>query len=484
MIVIGLFLIVLVAGVVYAFFEFRITLGYLRFRSLLKSARAGVQRTVPLPHVPHVTVQLPLYNERVSAVQLIRAVAAFDYPRDRFTIQVLDDSDDETTAMVAAVLEELESQGYDCQHVRRGTRAGWKAGALAHGLTLSNSEFVAIFDADFEPDPDFLRRILIDLTIFDAPDVAFFQARWSHINPDRNLLTQVQALYLDRHFFVQKPLVVYEHGTTFFNGSAGVWRRAAIDDAGGWSATTLSEDMDVSFRAALRGWRGAYDLRIAARSEIPEHMLAFKQQQRRWSMGSAQCTRELGLQVLRSPRLEHRADDIFVLAGYVFHPLLLAMALLWPWLVLAEPPAALFTAIQVMVALSQSVAVLGFTVTLLASGQRLTLAGLRSIALTIVLGMGLCVNNTVGFLTGLFKAPSSFERTPKHYGESNVDHYRMDLHWTFYLEIALLVYFAFSIILLIVHGHYVFLAPYLLWVGAMVFMLVGQLAPQSAPATT
>jgi cellulose synthase/poly-beta-1,6-N-acetylglucosamine synthase-like glycosyltransferase len=216
---------------------------------------------------PRVLVQLPVYNEPRVVARLIDAVCALDWPREALAVQVLDDSTDETTDLARAAVEAARARGVDASFVHRAQRAGYKAGALAHGLTLSDAPYVAVFDADFVPTPDFLRSAL---PLFEAgPRVACVQGRWTHLNREQSFLTRAQAVAIDAHFCVQQLARASGAGLVNFNGSAGIWRRAAIDDAGGWSAATLTEDLDLSFRAHLRGWQLVFDPTLTAPAELP-----------------------------------------------------------------------------------------------------------------------------------------------------------------------------------------------------------------------
>ena len=239
-------------------FLFGINLLYLTVRALrLPRSPSGAPRLFPLNgvEVPHVCVQVPVYNERYVAERVIDAVCQLDWPRDRLEVQVIDDSNDDTPEIVARCAERWRRAGVAITHVRRDGRTGYKAGALGHGLTLTDAELVAVFDADFVPAPDFLRRTVPALA---DPRVGFVQARWGHLNEEFSLLTYLQSLMTDFHFLVEQAVRPRCGYLTNFAGSAGVWRRAAIDDAGGWSGATLTEDLDLSYRAQLRGWRAVY----------------------------------------------------------------------------------------------------------------------------------------------------------------------------------------------------------------------------------
>ncbi len=296
--------------------------------------RAGRQPTrepAPAGPLPRVTVQLPIYNELYVSERIIAAACRLDYPAALLQIQVLDDSTDETTALVAGAVRRARASGVDISHVRRAGRAGFKAGALAHGLATATGEFVAIFDADFVPEPDFLRRAVAH---FDAPDVGFVQARWGHLNPGHSWLTRLQALAIDAHFMVE------QHGRGLrghwfnFNGTAGIWRRTAIEDAGGWTADTLTEDLDLSYRAHLRGWRGRYARDLVAPAELPAHMAGFRRQQHRWARGSLECAVKLLPAIWRADaRLAIKAQATAHLLGYGVHLLLFVLTVIYPLVV-------------------------------------------------------------------------------------------------------------------------------------------------------
>lgn len=275
---------------------------------------------------PAVTVQLPLYNEALVAARLIDACADLQYPVDRFEIQVLDDSTDTTTGIVQERVAHWQRRGVAISHIRRDRRDGYKAGALQHGLASTRSDLIAIFDADFIPASDFLLRMVPS---FDDPEVGMVQARWAHQNEDHSLLTKLQAFGLDAHFAVEQHVRNALGLFINFNGTAGIWRRACIDDAGGWRADTLTEDLDLSYRAQLRGWRFVYRPDVAVPAELPEHINAFRTQQFRWTKGAAQTA------LLTLPRLWQsdeplsvKAEGTFHLTAHAAYPFVLLVALL------------------------------------------------------------------------------------------------------------------------------------------------------------
>ena len=276
---------------------------------VLKKKRLGKKKgAVGAPRVPkalgapppRVTIQLPLYNERYVVLRLLEAVLCIDYPKDRLEIQVIDDSTDDTTARIRSYLARLPKETRSVvHHLRRGSREGYKAGALRSALSSAKGEFLALFDADFVPPKDFLRRML---PYFDSPDVGFVQARWGHLNAAKNWLTRLQAFGLDAHFVIEQEGRHQKGYFTNFNGTAGLWRKSCVEDAGGWHADTLTEDLDLSYRAQLKGWRSRYVEEVVCPAELPLLMPSVKMQQLRWNKGAAQNFRKHIFSVLRSKR--------------------------------------------------------------------------------------------------------------------------------------------------------------------------------------
>lgn len=378
-----------------------------------RARRDPPRRPAPPLACPAVTVQLPVYNERLVVERLIGAVAALDYPAGLLEIQVLDDSTDDTSALAAAAVARYRARGVDIAHVRRAGRAGFKAGALAGGLERARGELVAVFDADFVPPPDFLRRTVPH---FADPRVGMVQARWGHLNRDRSALTRAQSVLLDAHFLL-------EHRTRCggglffnFNGTAGVWRRACIVDAGGWSHDTLTEDLDLSYRAQLAGWRFVFDPDVVAPAELPDDMEALKSQQRRWAKGSIQAARKLLPRLLASPLPPRvKLEAALHLTVNVAYPLLLALALLPPpaLVVATLVPPSLAWALQAgTVLLGVLPAGLFLAAGQVASGGRAARIA-RDVAAALALGVGLSVNNARAVLEGLGPRLGEWERTPK-----------------------------------------------------------------------
>jgi cellulose synthase/poly-beta-1,6-N-acetylglucosamine synthase-like glycosyltransferase len=361
---------------------------------------------------PVVTVQLPLYNERLVAERLIDAAAALDWPADRLEIQVLDDSTDDTPEIVARAVARHAARGVDITHWRRGGRDGFKAGALAHGLARARGWLVAVFDADFVPPPDFLRRAV---PRFGDPRVGMVQARWGHLNRERSLLTRAQAVMLDSHFLLEHATRA-SNGLFFnFNGTAGVWRRTCIEDAGGWSHRTLTEDLDLSYRAQLRGWRFVFVPDLVTLAELPCEAEAYKSQQRRWARGSIQTAREILPGLLRAPLpWAVKVEAAVHLTANAAYPLLLFLALLLPVILAGPPaPASIAAGLHLLTAALGVVPVALF----MALGQRAAgrpwTRALGDVAAAMVVAVGMSVNNARAVLDGFRPETGAWERTPK-----------------------------------------------------------------------
>jgi len=380
-----------------------------------RRTRAAAVAPDPPAEWPRVTVQLPLFNERWVARRLLEAMARLDYPRDRLQIQVLDDSTDRTAVLSRRIVRLLVQRGFDAAYLHRTDRRGYKAGALSHGLQRASGELIAIFDADFVPPPDFLRRAVPSVLL---PGVGVVQARWGHLNRDASWFTRLQSVLLDGHFAVEQPA---RHGRGWlltFNGTAGVWRRQAIEAAGGWTSDTLTEDLDLSMRAQLAGWRIEYRNDIVVPAELPADSNSFRSQQRRWTKGGVQVARKVMPRILRSRLpLGVRVEAALHLVSYAAYPLLIALALLrtparllstnHAWfglmpgeltcLVVGTMPLVLFYWIA-----QRAVGAPG-------SNRRLLCDAVPAMAL----GAGLALGNALAVLEGLFGRGLVFERTPK-----------------------------------------------------------------------
>jgi len=358
---------------------------------------------------PDVLVQIPVFNERDVAARAVEAAGRLAYP-GRVAVQILDDSEDDTPERIAPAVAALRAQGRAVEHVRRGGREGFKAGALAAGLARSEAPLVAIFDADFVPPPDFLARAVPHL---EAPDVACVQGRWGHLDRDESPLTRAQALGIDVHFSVEQRARVAAGWPVSFNGSGGIWRRAALDDAGGWSADTLTEDLDLAYRATLRGYRVVYADDLECPGELPASLTAFKAQQRRWARGSTEVARKLLGPLWRSPLpLGAKVQATLHLLHYTVHPLLLASAALALPVCLTSRGADALWAVLAPLAMATG----GPLAMAIRTGRERGLPWRALAADTsrmMLLGVGLAVSNSVAVLGALGGQRAPFERTPK-----------------------------------------------------------------------
>jgi cellulose synthase/poly-beta-1,6-N-acetylglucosamine synthase-like glycosyltransferase len=409
------------------------------------------QALPPLDPLPVVTVQLPLYNEMYVVDRLVEAVCRMDYPRHLLEIQVLDDSTDETREIGELAVRRYRAQGFDIHYVHRTDRTGYKAGALAAGLHVARGDLIAVFDADFVPPVDFLRRALPH---FVDPQVGMVQARWGHINENYSLLTKIQAILLDAHF-------VLEHGGRNragcffnFNGTAGVWRRTAIAAGGGWQHDTLTEDLDLSYRAQLRGWRFVFLPDLVAPAEVPVEMNAFKSQQHRWAKGSIQTMLKLLPRLLSAPiPLRTKAEAFFHLTANVNYLLMIALSVLmfpamyvrynmgWYEMLLIDVPfffAATWSVAYFYMACQRELYPDSW------------LSRLKYLPFLMSIGIGLAVNNARAVLEALFGKQTEFARTAKYAIERTGDDwsdkkYRQTMAWQPLLEVLLGLYFTATV---------------------------------------
>ncbi len=409
--------------------------------------------------LPIVTVQLPIYNEMYVADRLIDAVCQLDYPRELLEIQVLDDSSDETRSVAEQAVRRNAARGLDVKYVHRTDRSGYKAGALEAGLNVARGEYIAIFDADFIPTADFLRRTV---PYFTDPRVAMVQARWGHINQDYSLLTKIQSILLDGHF-------VLEHGGRNrsglffnFNGTAGIWRRTAIADAGGWQHDTLTEDLDLSYRAQLRGWQFVFLQDLISPAEVPVEMNAFKSQQHRWAKGSIQTCRKLLPRIFQSPLpLGVKAEAFFHLSANFNYLLMCVLSVLmapsmvirynmgWYEMLLIDVP--LFFAATASVA--------NFYMVCQRELHADWTTRLKYLPFLMSIGIGLTVNNARAVLEALFNRQSEFARTPKYRIERSEDEwigkkYRQNFTVQPMIELALGLYFTATVFYALANGIY------------------------------
>ncbi len=403
---------------------------------------------------PLVTVQLPIYNELYVVERLIEAVSKFDYPKNRLEIQVLDDSDDHTSELISEKVKALQSEGLDITHIQREHRAGFKAGALQHGLKRAKGEFLAIFDADFLPHPDFLRRTLL---YFEDSEIGMVQTRWGHVNKNYSLLTKLQAFGLDAHFSVEQQGRSNAGSFINFNGTGGVWRKSCVVDSGGWSADTLTEDLDLSYRAQFKGWKFKYLEDVVAPAELPVLMPAIKSQQFRWNKGAAETARKNLKQILRSNwSLTKKMHAVFHLFNSsVFVCLLVAALLSIPMLFIKNT----HPEFNLLFHLG-SLFLLGFfSITYfywIANQQVIKNKPgqyfLKIFPSFLTVSMGLSLHNTIAVLEGLLGFKSPFVRTPKFDIRGSQEQLKKNIYighgisGSTWLEGILSLYFAFGVI--------------------------------------
>ncbi|MBN1656713.1 MAG: glycosyltransferase [Deltaproteobacteria bacterium] len=407
-VIIGFYLMVLSILGLYGFH--RGLLLYLYWRHRAKAPRPARY----FEELPKVTIQLPMYNEMYVAERLLEGVAAIDYPKELLEIQVLDDSTDETVEIAEAKVEQLKARGFDIVYIHRDDRIGFKAGALENGLKVAKSDYTLVFDADFVPTQSIIKDLI---HYFTDPAVGMVQARWGHLNRDYSVLTRVQSLMLDGHFIIEH-IARNRSGRFFnFNGTAGIWRRQAIVDAGGWQHDTLTEDMDLSFRAQLKGWRFIYVPHAIAPAEIPCEMNSFKGQQFRWAKGSAQTTRKLLLTVIQANiPLKVKIECLFHLTNnfaYLF--LIILAALQLPNMLLRrhmERPELLLLDVPLFATTCLSIVI--FYVATYRALYHDKWDAIKRIPLMMAVSIGLSINNARAVLEGLIGRESEFVRTPKH----------------------------------------------------------------------
>lgn len=468
-----LYVICVVALALYGFHNLWLSANYL-FRPRRNAPTASITDAV----CPPVTIQLPIYNEQHVAERLIDACAKLDYPLEKLQIQVLDDSDDSTTALVVAAAQRWQQHGVNIEVVRRANREGYKAGALAYALPAATGDFIAIFDADFVPRPTYLRRTMPYFLESGNEQVGFVQASWGHTNRTSSWLTRCQALALDGHFVVEQSARDRSNYPFGFNGSAGIWRRACLEDpsVGGWHSDTLCEDLDLSYRAQMAGWNGLYDGSIIVPAEVPVQLLAFKRQQFRWAKGTIQTLRKLGGRVAGHSKwsLVTRIAAMAHLSSYLIHPMLLLMLLVTlPMLLWDIDPARPLAYLSIF----------SFGPPLLYALAQHHLSPRRWflrwawLPLLMLLGTGLTVNNTWAVYQGVRQRGGAFLRTPKfnvdqQHKQWHTSGYQLSLQPMVMVELFFCLYAIVAIIVALTQGHggaapflFIYAAGYGLMVG-------------------
>jgi cellulose synthase/poly-beta-1,6-N-acetylglucosamine synthase-like glycosyltransferase len=432
---------------------------------------------------PRVTIQLPIFNERYVIERLVEAVSRFDYPRELLYVQVLDDSTDETQQIASACVDRFAAQGLPIAYIHRSNRVGFKAGALENGLKTAKGEFVTIFDADFLPGTDFLRRTI---PYFQDEGIGMVQARWTYLNRDYSLLTQVETILLDGHFVVEHG-GRSRRGTFFnFNGTAGVWRRRAIEEAGGWQHDTLTEDTDLSYRAQLKGWKFLYLPDIECASELPIDMNGFKAQQARWAKGLMQTAKKILPKVFASDVPWHvKAEAFFHLTANISYPLmvLLSTMLLPAMIVRFYQGWFQMIVIDLPLFLASTCSISSFY--LVAQKELRPKSWWRTflyMPFVMATGIGISVRNAQAVVEAIVGRKTDFVRTPKYKIEGKrgtlvAKTYRNKAGWMPYAEVLLGVYFALTVVYAIFNENYATVPFLLLFVWGYLytgFMSLGQ----------
>jgi cellulose synthase/poly-beta-1,6-N-acetylglucosamine synthase-like glycosyltransferase len=402
--------------------------------------------------LPRITVQLPLFNELYVVDRLLKAVTEIEYPREKLEIQVLDDSTDETVKVAEAVVAKYKEQGFDISYIHRDDRTGFKAGALENGNKFAKGDLLAIFDADFVPKPDCLRK-LVDF--FTDPLVGCAQMRWAHINGNYNLLTKLQTIMLDGHFVVEQTTRNRTGGFFNFNGTAGIWRRKAIESSGGWQHDTLTEDTDLSFRAQLMGWKFVYLLDEESPAEIPVEINAFKAQQRRWAKGVMQVGLKLYPRIWLAPLpLRVKLEMFFRLTGNISYPLMIVASFLqFPLLLVRyNQPFYHLMVLDLPLLFFSSISVVLFYGTAVCYLDERRAPRLLHMPLVMALGIGLAFSNARAVLEALLGVKTEFVRTPKYRVEETNDatwkrkKYKRKRGLLPLLELGFAIYFLLAII--------------------------------------
>lgn len=454
---------------------------YLMLFLYRKNRACRLKERVTFVEWPRVTVQLPIFNEQYVVSRLLEAVCALDYPKDRLEIQVLDDSTDQTREIVQKLIGQFQKQGINIRYLHRTHRQGFKAGALKHGLAQASGEFIAIFDADFLPPPDFLRRML---PYFSSANIGVVQARWGHLNADYSILTQGQAIGLDAHF-------VLEHGARNssgifinFNGTAGIWRKSAILDAGNWQDDTLTEDIDLSYRAQLAGWKFVYVNDVVCPAEVPAEVYGLKSQQYRWAKGAIQTAKKLLPIVWRNqtiPWLLKFEATVHLTNHLVFPALFFSALLSYPLLLIRVqcPQSEVFFWLISFFAVNA----LSYPLFYIYAQREIYTDWKRRVLFVPILmagAIGLSIINTKAIISGLLGRKSIFTRTPKFNliaRESSPwlnPHYRSRFNVTVGVEILLIIYSSFALCYAVNNLQFAAL-PFILicWFG---FLFIGGLS--------
>ena len=430
------------------------------YLAFLSRKRKDVLSAVDLG-TPSVTIHLPIYNEKYVAKRLVDAVCNLDYPKEKLKIMVLDDSDDDTVELLETVVIDYKKQGFQIDHIRRGTRKGYKAGALKYAMQITDSEFIAIFDADFIPPMWFLKRAI---PYFSKPDIGLLQCRWGHVNENYSAITQAQALSLDFHFLIEQKAKSNSHLFMNFNGTAGIWKRDCIEDAGGWHTATLVEDLDLSYRAQMKGWKCVFLPDIVVDAELPAQMNAAKRQQFRWAKGSIQCAIKLlfDIVVKRKIAVEAKIQAFVQLTRHIVYPLMLIQFLALPVLLAGQVNLYVISFLPLITFATYLAMGPGAYIMIIQSMYHKSWKSKAKILpCLLVYNAGLSVNNTVAVFDAILGKKNEFLRTPK-YGIITKDDdwknksYNLPFSQTTLLEIFFGVYGILAIFISIFSNNPVF----------------------------
>ncbi len=364
--------------------------------------------------IPTVTIQLPIYNERYVAKRLVDAVCHMDYPKDKMRIMVCDDSDDETVKLLEDVVDDYKKQGFQIEHVRRGTRSGYKAGALKYAMKTTDTDLVAIFDADFIPPSWFLKKTIPH---FATSNIGLLQCRWGHLNENYSTITQVQALSIDFHFLVEQKAKSNSHLFMNFNGTAGIWRRECIEDAGGWHTATLVEDLDLSYRAQMKGWKCLFLPDIVVDAELPAQMNGAKRQQFRWAKGSIQCAIKLlsDVALKRRVAIEAKIQAFIQLTRHIVYPLVLIQFLSLPVLLAAQMNLYVISVLPALtIATYLAMGPGAYIIVIQGMYAKSWKSKAKLLPALLVYNAGMSVNNTVAVFDAVLGKKNEFHRTPKY----------------------------------------------------------------------
>ncbi|MFN4981403.1 MAG: glycosyltransferase [Pseudanabaena sp.] len=436
------------------------------FSNYLLAVDTSEHYVVATEDLPIVTIQLPIFNERYVSRRLVDAVCKLDYPRDRMQIQVLDDSTDDTQALLRETVQEYQNKGFWIEYIHRVNRSGFKAGALQDAMPLVQGNYIAIFDADFIPSTNWLKDTIRHYVNHPEAKVAVVQTRWGHVNSEYSLLTKLQSTGIDGHFAIEQQARCNNNYFLNFNGTAGIWNRQAIIDAGGWQSDTLAEDMDLSYRAQLKGWKVVYDNNIVAPAELPVAMLAFKLQQFRWAKGSIQCAKKLIGQIWKadlSPVVKFQA--MMHLTGYSAHPLMLILILISIPLMLVTTPET--NALRISLESAWSIfmwpAIFGPPFLYFHAQKDLYPKSwyrrIGRIFLLAILGTGISWSNSRAVFAGLSNTGANFRRTPKFDIKHKSDRwenkaYKIPLDATAWIELGLCTYSVIACAIALYKGLY------------------------------